>query len=426
MERTETAVTNITAKVAKKIPYKTIGFAFLCIIGLAITIVSSIMASTNFSWGEDPNYQGKFNIDLTEVIDGEKTPEEKELIDPTSDANGIISILILDHLPDNILRGKTSINEIKVDGDLVTGPILLDQNKLYMITFSAHIYYDISNIALRASLNAAALILIVYGVILYTIGNRREKDPEFARQKSTIDDAHKLYRPIVWKKYEDPVNLKRKINAWKDECLRKELALDNKATEEDLKVFIKGTPEDKANNQYCQSKSLIRTMASDEWINDNIHYKTVKYDKVTYRLVFIGDSPAAGSGQTDDYITKNKTMIMFLENLPRIIIGAGISIVLSLLVIDIISFNIMIIVNAFISLANIIWNIYLSIGYGNSFFEGKTLWDISFRAGIAAEYKTYISSVNVAKVEAIEIKKEITEVKTNEQENKSTSDNNVR
>lgn len=386
-----------------RLPFKTIGFAILCLIAVGITVISSIMVSTNFSFGEDPRYTKSFRIDLRE----DSKTDEKETIVPTMDASGIIISLILEDLPDNVLEGHTSIKEIKIDGDevylngdivpdnsefVVDGKLLLSLEKIYKVTYVAYIKYDAANVMLRASLNGVALILIVFGVILYTIDKRKRTDVEYAKQKAKIDDAHGYHRPLVWKKYEDPVNLARKINAWKTICYNKERKLDEKAKEEDLRIYLKGSDEERRANKYCQEKSLVRIMSSDEWINENIEYKYVKYDKINYRLVFIGDSPARGAGESNEYITKNKALIIAFENLPRILIGVGISIIFSLLVVDILKFNITVLVSALTSIANIAWNIYLSNSYGNTFFETRSMWDISFRAGLASEYVSFLNS----------------------------------
>lgn len=386
-----------------RLSLKTVGFAILCLIAVGITIISSIMVSTNFSFGEDPRYTKSFRIDLRE----DSKSDEKETIVPTMDASGTLISLILDDLPDNILEGDTLIKEVKIDGKVfytngeivtdeseyvVDGKLLLSIEKIYKITYVAYIKYDKANVFLRASLNGLALVLIVFGVILYTIDRRKKTDEEYAKQKAKIDNAHSYHRPLVWKMYEDPVNLNRKINAWKAICYNKERKLDNKAKEEDLRIYLKGTDEERSTNKYCQQKALIRIMSTDEWIKENIEYKYVKYDKINYRLVFIGDNPAKGAGESNDYVTKNKALIIALENLPRIIIGIGVSIILSLLVIDILTFDITIIISALMSIANIAWNIYLSNSYGNTFFETRTMWDISFRAGLANEYISFLNS----------------------------------
>ena len=413
-----------------KLPFKTIGFVILCIIALAVTFVSSIMASTNFSFGEDPRYTKTIRIDLRP----ESKSEEKEIIRPEIDATGSILTIILENLPDNIIEGESIIKEVKIDGMkalengdiytgekisdyIVDGKILLSIEKIYKVEYTAYIKYDIGNVAVRASLNGLALVLIVFGVILYTIDKKKKTDPEYAKQKTEIDTAHRFYRPLVWKKYQDPVNLSRKINAWKAHCYEKERVLDDKASEEDLRIYVKGTDEERKNNLYCQKKITIREMSSDKWIEDNIEYKYVKYDKISYRLVFIGDNPAIGAKESNEFITKHKAGLIVIENLPRLLIGVGLSLLGSLLVIDILSFNMTIIISALMSMANIAWNIYLSSTYGASFFESRSMWDITFRAGIANEYQSFLTTPSAVITEHQEIsKEEEPHVKRNEED----------
>lgn len=413
-----------------KLPLKTIGFAILCIIALGITFVSSIMASTNFSFGEDPAYTRTIRVDLRP----ESKAEEKEIIRPEIDATGSILTLILEDLPDNIVEGESIIKEVKIDGMkalengdiftgekasdyIVDGEILLSIEKVYKVEYTAYIKYDVGNVAVRASLNGLALVLIVFGVILYTIDKRKKTDPEYAKLKAEIDMAHRFYRPLVWKKYQDPVNLSRKINAWKAQCYEKERVLDDKASEEDLRIYIKGTDEERKNNSYCQKKIMIREMSSDKWIEENIEYKYVKYDKISYRLIFIGDNPAIGAKESNEFITKHKAGLMIVENLPRLLIGVGVSLLTSLLVIDILSFDITIIISALMSMANIVWNIYLSSTYGTSFFESRSMWDITFRAGIANEYQSFLATPNAVITEHQEKpKEEEPHVKRNEED----------
>jgi len=381
---------------------QTIGFSFLWLVSFGIMFVGSIMASTNFSWGENPHYQGKIALNLSDVADGVEPPIEKQEIVLGQDSRGIVEIYVLQDLPLNIIEGDTNINYIKIDGTEMGESIVFDIAKRYIVTYDAYIKYDMANILIRAGMQTLSLILIVFGVIWFVVEQNKKKDAQYLKEEDEIEQTSSGYLPIVWQAYEDSTNDKRKIKQWRAYCIKQENKLDRRGRlwskkrietyENHLRIWQSGTPEEKCSDSYCVKKSLLRLYQTDEWIKDNLKYKLVKYDPISYRLVFIGKDVRDKAENPNEYITKNAVGMVVIDNLPRLIIGLAVSIILTMLVIDIISFNITIVTGALLGLGNMAWNSYLSVSYGNNFFNNVTLGDICFRSGLAKEYKSYLTS----------------------------------
>lgn len=404
--------------------FQSIGFGFLWAISLGIMIIGNIMLSTNFSFGEDPSYDYEIRLDLSAVNEGDKIPPEKEEFNHTEDVSGLIELYIKDSLPKNIITNLTIIKEIKIDGTeikveegAIKEEIILATEKAYRVTGICYIKYDSANIVARSVLQTTSLVLVVFGIIWYTIESGKQKDPSYLREKDIIEETTEVYYPIIWQNYEDKANEKRKIKQWKANCIKQENKLDkhrrfmNKKAKEkyenDLRIWLNGTEEEKSKNDYCVTKARLRLYQTDEWIKENIKHKLVKYDQISYRLVFVGKDIVNKQDHPNEFVTKNSFGIIILDNLPRLIIGLAFSITLTLLVVDVLSFNVEAITGALLGLASMAWNTYLSYTYGKKFFNNNTYGDICFRSGIAKEYTSYIENFKEPKLPKIQEKVEV-------------------
>lgn len=426
------SVSQAPKKRNKTFVVQSIAFGFLWVISLGIMIIGSIMASTNFSFGENPHYRGKFDLNLSEVVEGEKVPIEKEQFILGEDMRGLVEIYIQEHLPTNIVPSKTIINEIKIDGQVVENQVILTAEKSYVVSYDCYIKYDSSNIIVRASLQTVSLVLIVFGIIWYTIEEQKQKDKAYLREKEVVEETSAIYLPIVWQSYEDSTNEKRKIKQWKAYCIREENKLDKRKKfmrkkdiakyENNLRVWLYGTEEEKLNNEYCVAKARLRLYQSDEWIEQNIKHKLVKYDPISYRLVFVGKDINNRQDNPNEYITKNQGGIILIDNMPRLLVGLAFSIVLTLLVVDMLTFDITAITGAILGLASMAWNSYLSFNYGRKFFNNNTFADMCFRSGIAKEFTSYLRAFS-KEPELPKIQEKVEVVKNEEPENRSDGPN---
>ena len=271
---------------------------------------------------------------------------------------------------------------------------------------------DPKKLLIRNGLNTISIVLVVFGIIFFIIGEFRKKNPDYIKMlRKIMEIYYSAYKQIIWDLFTEKANRKRKIKQWKNNLISKENALDEKNKkdkvngEENRRIYYKGTTEEKLNNKYYQKKALLRIQATDEWIKENIDYILVQYDEITYAAIFIGKVKSKEVLPANDFISKNDTWVIFYENIPRIMIGLGISIFLSSLIYDGLEFEQEFFVNSFIVFFSMAWNSYLAINYAKGFCDTRVIGSMMFRYGVTDEYKQFVLTNSVAEPKTEDLKK---------------------
>lgn len=375
----------------KKKYLNTILFGMIWVLSLGIVIIASIMIETNMSFAKDPDKVVSISVS-----------SEEDIIYEYND----LYVLFEDKLPKNIKTFRIN-NMFYGEKEISSNETFeIDMNKTYKFRSSFYVEYDLKAIWIRAALNTTALILITFGVISFRLNKRRDEDEQYLKALDEIRKSSEVYRPVLWQVYADKVNLKRKIKQWKSYCMIKENNLDSKATEYDLRLWKLGTLEQKLNNEYCYKKLELREFQGDQWINDNIEFKLIKYDKITYKLIYVGHDTRNRVENPNDFVVKGKKFKILIDNLPRLLIGMGISAALSAIVFDLNKFSIQVLFTMFLSIINIAWNTFLSTNYADNFFNNVSLGDVEFRKSTAQEYSDFIKSIpNTPEEPVIEVSK---------------------
>lgn len=274
---------------------------------------------------------------------------------------------------------------------------------------------DPKRLLIRNGLNAISIVLVVFGIIFFIIGEFRKKNPDYIKMlRKIMEIYYSAYKQIIWDLFTEKANRKRKIKQWKNNLISKENALDEKNKkdkvngEENRRIYYKGTTEEKLNNIYCQEKALLRIQATDDWIKENLDYILVQYDEITYAAIFIGKVKSKEVLPANDFISKNDTWVIFYENIPRIMIGLGISIFLSSLIYDGLEFEQEFFVNSFIVFFSMAWNSYLAINYAKGFCDTRVIGSMMFRYGVTDEYKQFVLTNSIQEPKTEDLKKIIT------------------
>lgn len=392
MQPTPSINREIRKKAIQKINIKTVAFILLWILSLGIVFVSSLMIETQFSFAENPNHK------ITFVIE----PNLKEGEEKIYNYDTLVAEL-KEKLPNN--AQDPILNFIKHGENEITrdNPLIIKQGERYPLEASFHIKFNMTSLIIRTAINTLGLILIVFGVIYNILNKRRETDEQFIKASKKISTISEEYRPVIWQNYQDISNQKRKILQWKANCVMQENKLEKQYTpkwftskkrkaeiENSLRIWNKGTEDEKLNNHYCYTKLQIREQHSDEWIKNNLEYKLVKYDQISYQLIFSGNDIKNRAENPNDTITKNKNIRIIIENMPRLLIGMGTTLLLSAIVFDITKLSSQVIASILLNIINVAWNTFLSNNYGNTFFNMYIISDIEFRKSIAVEYSDYM------------------------------------
>ena len=126
-----------------------------------------------------------------------------------------------------------------------------------------------------------AIICIIVATLLKIIDEIKLKDKEYIEADKAIKDfATKTYRPSLFSKFCDHTNKKRKLKQYVHNIKRKIYELENKASEEDLHIWVNGTKEDKDKNEYCKKRLNLEKQLTDDYIKSLENYMNNENPKI--------------------------------------------------------------------------------------------------------------------------------------------------
>lgn len=237
------------------------------------------------------------------------------------------------------------------------------------------------------------LTLTIFGVVYMSIDEYKLKNQEYIFAFNQIMLFIKEeYRPTVWTKFIKLFNRKRIINQFKYNYRLELHDLEKNAAVDDQILYEEGKEKDRKENEYCKKRSMLELKLTDEWIEKNIEKVSVKYDQVTIDTVISGYLPKTKKQRQDlvnDYVTKSKEVKIVKERFPILLITFGVFMLLSSFIISF-EFNATVYTNFAVKIFAILWNVYMSIRYSESFNKEVTLKDVMFQYGVVLEYRAYV------------------------------------
>ena len=235
-----------------------------------------------------------------------------------------------------------------------------------------------------------AIICIIVATLLKIIDEFKLKDKEYIEADKAIKDfATKTYRPSLFSKFCDHTNKKRKLKQYVHNIKRKIYELENKASEEDLHIWVNGTKEDKEKNEYCKKRLNLEKQLTDDYIKKNIDTAKVDYDKISSAVALGGYYSREDSKYANEFITKNKSGKMARDQAPRLLFGFAMTCFSSSLIISF-AFDASSIIPILVKCVTLLFQAYTTIRYANEWNECVTLKDIRFRKGVITEYNNWI------------------------------------
>lgn len=239
-------------------------------------------------------------------------------------------------------------------------------------------------------LTYTAIICIIVATLLKIVDDFKAKNQEYIQADSEIRKfATTTYIPSIFSKYCDHTNKKRKLKQYVHNIKHKIYLLEKKATEEDLRIWVNGTQQEKEANKYCAKRALLEKQLTDKYIKENIDTTKVNYDKISADIVLGGYYSKDENKFANEFITKHKGSKMTRENMPRLLFGFAMTCFASSIVINF-AVNVSMILPIFIKAVTLLFQAFMTIRYANEWNESVTLKDIRFRRGIITEYNSWI------------------------------------
>jgi hypothetical protein len=235
-----------------------------------------------------------------------------------------------------------------------------------------------------------AIITTVMATVYMIVDNYKQNDKEYIGLEQEIKTfANTDYVPTHFSRYLDNVNLKRKKAQYEFNIKKKLYNLEKNASDKDLLLWSTGTDKQKSKNYYCRKRKKFEERLSEEWINQNIKFIFVKFDKITTSLVLGGHFSKEDNDSPNDFITKHTESKVVRDKLPTLVLGIAITSIASSIVVTLL-FNDAALLSVATKFFVLLFQVYNSIKYANDWNERITLKDIRFRKAISQEYKVWL------------------------------------
>lgn len=235
-----------------------------------------------------------------------------------------------------------------------------------------------------------AIITTVTATVYLISDNYKTTNPEYLKLEEDIKVfADTEYVPTLFARFLEYTNPKRKKLQHEFNTKKKLYQIDKKVKDEDLFVWNNGTPEEKRKNNYCRKRMKYEERLTEEWMEKNLKFINVPYDKITSSLVLGGYYSSEDNNSPNEFITKYTETKVIRDKFPVLILGIAITSFASSIIVTII-FDASALLSVVTKLFVLLFQVYNSIKYANDWNVRITLKDIRFRKSITQEFKVWL------------------------------------
>lgn len=248
-------------------------------------------------------------------------------------------------------------------------------------------------------LTYVAIICIIVATLLKVIDNFILTDEEYLKAEHEITEFANNYIPILFARYADYINPKRREKQFIANVKHEIRILLKgkrflwftwgKPSQEDLRIWTKGSLEDKRANDFCLRVATLEVQLTQEWIKEHINSIAIDYDEITLDVVLGGIISKGDNEQANDYVTKRKGWKLFRDKAPIMLFSFGFSTFAGAIIVDL-ALNSSAWLNILVKSMTLIWNTFMTIRYAKNWTQRVTLKDIRFRKGVTTEYNKWI------------------------------------
>jgi len=248
-------------------------------------------------------------------------------------------------------------------------------------------------------LTYVAIIFIIVATLLKIIDDFTNTNEQYLAAEEDITKFANNYVPVLFARYADYVNPKRKEKQFVANVKhqirillkgRKFLFFQwGKPSANDLRIWTRGTLEEKKANKFCMKVATLEVQLTKEWLEKNIETMDVDYDEITLDVVLGGYITKHSRLQANDFVTKHKGWRLFKEKSPKILFSFGFSTFAGAIIVDL-ALNPSAVLNIIVKTIVLIWNTIMTIRYAKAWTLKVTLKDIRFRKGVVNEYNKWI------------------------------------
>jgi len=235
-----------------------------------------------------------------------------------------------------------------------------------------------------------AIITTVMATVYMIVDNYKNNDPEYLKLENDIKEfADKEYVPTLFSRFLEFINPKRKRLQHEHNVKKKLYLIDKKATDEDFFIWTEGTDKQKKRNRYCKQRAKYELRLTDAWMERNLKFINVPYDKLTSALVLGGYYSKEENDSPNEFVTKNTETKIIRDKFPVLILGIALTSIASSIVVTLL-FDDAALLSVITKFFVLLFQVYNSIKYANDWNVRITLKDIRFRKAVTQEFKVWL------------------------------------
>lgn len=235
-----------------------------------------------------------------------------------------------------------------------------------------------------------AIITTVMATVYMIVDNYKNHDKEYLKLENDIKEfADKEYVPTLFSRFLEYINPKRKRLQHEHDVKKKLYLIDKKATDEDFFIWSEGTDKQKKRNRYCKQRAKYELRLTDAWIERNLKFINVPYDKLTSALVLGGYYSKEENDSPNEFVTKNTETKIIRDKFPVLLLGIALTSVASSIVVTLL-FDDAALLSVITKFFVLLFQVYNSIKYANDWNVRITLKDIRFRKAVTQEFKVWL------------------------------------
>ena len=252
----------------------------------------------------------------------------------------------------------------------------------------------------------SALGLYTAATLMMEINKFKKENKDYNLLNDKIADfARNNYVPLVFNKYCAIENRKRKIHAYKNLIIKKYNWLERFQTAKNYNAWVEfqkelAKPENAGKrivpkNKYCQKRQRLEELLSEDYIEENVDKRRVRYNKLSASLILGGKLSNSFDDYNDEYVTRMKALIVVIDRAPHYLIMLAVLSTVTSIAVEAFELHLhwtailMFILRIFVKIFSMLNTIISTIKYAEKYNDTITLKDIRFRWGVCHEFNNW-------------------------------------
>jgi hypothetical protein len=231
--------------------------------------------------------------------------------------------------------------------------------------------------------NVATLLVLINTINLFLDKYRNNDEVNILEQ--TVKTG--VYKDIKgdFDEFIKQTNKQRKISAFKEKIMEQINKIEGKASPKDLEIIDSNNQELKSKNKVWIKLNRLKKFLDPEYIDRNILFLNVKYNRLTRRLITNNVSV-----KNDEFMFTNKAVKMFSDIMPNYLLSFSLILFFTAFIVDVNDkVTLAVIMDMVVKLMALIINFINGVSYAKNYTETVVISELQFRLDVLEQYKEW-------------------------------------